>query len=123
MQTASVVLFVLGGALEVAGILLVVYELRADRKRALEVAAISIPWVSSAPTSSGPKPAAWTTHAAIDREHELAPLRAQSETGEKLKRALLDLLEGNRRARSWGVGLLIAGVLLSTAGNLIALCA
>ena len=121
MCVAAVALFTVGGALEVAGILLVVTELKADRKRALEVAGIEVPWVSSAPTSFGAKSPDWTIQASIEKARELAPLRAQSETSNKLKRALLEILKGNRRARWWGVGLLVTGVVLATAGNVVAL--
>ena len=121
MCVAALVLFILGAALEIAGILLVVTELSADRKRALEVAEISIPSISSATTSHGRKPPGWTIQASLDRERELAPLRAQAETSKRLKRALLDILEGNRRARKWGMGLLVAGVVTATAGNVLAI--
>ena len=120
MCAAAIALNILGGFLEIAGILLVVTELRADRRRALEVAAISIPFVSSAPTSFGPKPPDWSIYATLDRERELAPLRAQADTSKKLKRALLEVLEGSRRARYRGVGLLVAGVIVATTGNVLA---
>ena len=87
MQVASVVLFVLGGALEVCGILLVVGELRADRERALEVAAISIPHASHDPLEGWPESPSWTIQGAIDKDRRLQPQGRVPRAGEKLRRS------------------------------------
>jgi hypothetical protein len=117
---AAIVLFILGSMLEVAGILLVVAELRADRTKALEIAKISIPTVTRDPLESSPEPASWTIQAALDKDRQLAPQRAQVETSRRLQRALVDVLMGTRRLRVWGVWLLVGGVIVSTAGNVVA---
>jgi hypothetical protein len=119
MVVLALVLYVLGGALEVAGILLVVAELRSDRKRALEVAAIRVPHVGLDPLRQSPKAPSWTIQGALDEQRELEPQRAQAETSRKLQRALVDMLEENQRVRRWGVRLLVAGVMVATAGNVV----
>jgi hypothetical protein len=114
-------LYVLGGTLELAGILLVVAEMRADRKRALEIAEISIPAFSHASEAMGlPRSPSWTIQGAMQREERSRPQRLQAEASKKLQHALVDILTGNQRLRVLGVGLLVVGVLVSTAANVVA---
>jgi hypothetical protein len=114
-------LYVVGGALELAGILAVVAEMHADRTRAVEVAEISLPTVGHASQAMNfPRAPAWTIRGAIEREDASRPQRLQAEANQRLKHALVDILTGNQRLRVLGVGLLVAGVLVSTAANVVA---
>ena len=104
-NAALIVFYVVGAGLEVGGILLVVAEMRADRRHALEVAGISIPTVGHDPLANWPKSPSWSIRGAIDKDRKLQPQRAQAEVSRRLQDALVGILTGNQRLRVWGVRL------------------
>lgn len=121
--TWLVVLYVVGFALEGAGLALVAVDIRADRDRARQITAEPGPRWSKPRSRPGPIQSRGP-HAGIDteaRRREADNVRA-AQTGYAVTMgAVLDILTGSLRRRAIGAGLILAGLVAGMVDNIASL--
>lgn len=132
MVPLVVAFYLLGGLLELLGIGLVVFDIRDDRRRAAELA--GRPPVRAATNwrqfgSLSPTRMFERHRDPIEsaRRDAAAAAGAQQRTAINLagearaqRDALLEILAGSITRRKWGVGLLVAGIVIGTIANVTA---
>jgi hypothetical protein len=132
MTTLQILLYVLGAVLELIGILTVAFEIRGDRERAVAIAARKRPLLGESPGSHLGQFTVLGAHeartdpAGVAHREATAARNVQQRTAlkvagelDQIKSDLLAIVSTGLRRRAFGVGLLVLGLLLGTAGNII----
>lgn len=127
-----IALYLLGGGLELAGIGMVAFDIRDDRRRAFQLASrapvrTALNWRQFGQFSPMRMFEKHRDPVESARRDAAAAAAAQQRTGMKLaeearaqRDALLEILAGSMTRRKWGLWLLVAGVAIGTAANVLA---
>jgi hypothetical protein len=132
MSAALVVVYTIGGLLELSGILTVAFDVRDDRRRAQEIANRVTPRFGGG-RLSGPAQSVFThkiNHSKdplaraiyeLEKQRQLTNSKVSKAAWEleHVKQQMLDILSGDLSRRKVGVVLLVLGLVVSVGGNIL----